>query len=309
MVSSVGGSAKPKANIPGRDYSRAAAMKKITSDFLPRFEYLRQAPDILYWLMGTWVAESGLRLLHPNRDGRSSSRHVEQPPKPGGIVWSYDNSNVIKNQYKRQDFSQQLRLNIQEGWCAHGISGTMGCYYVAGCDENLNEYRKHKEARDLIDLLQIEVQPGQSISETLFLVDNEDTWKKSIASGMIIMNAKYRSALLRNGGNTSASISASVMSYVGQHGYKDILGTSPLSRQVKLTSDTQLISILEAVGVSRSGETTVLAQSQLDSNKKDADAFLSTRVSQSSSSGPTTSTNSAGVSAPMPNCETTPKPT
>ena len=90
------------------------------------------------------------------------------------------------------------------------------------------------EAVERINALKLEVDPGQSISQTLFPVDDDVCRRRSIASGMIIFNFKYRQALKTNGPNRA--IQVALATFLGKLGTQDANGVTPEMRVRQLNA-------------------------------------------------------------------------
>lgn len=288
-----------KTSIPANTVADVAEIRDITASELDNFPYLKQCPDIMYWLMGTWGCESSWRLFANGNNSLHSPTDPYQHPN-SFINIDYHSSNIIRNLWNSVADGSPTRLNIKEGWYAHGISATMGAYFVRGTPTN-RQYRYYPESAKRIDALGIEVDPGQSISKTLFPIDTYSNRRKSIVSGMVILNMHFRAAL-KKFRDPNQAISSAIMTYVGVKGYRDILGTSPDDRRVKLTTDTKLISMLEAVKVVRSGQASTLSSTMIDENNKFAKSNNSTRVENNTASAATTNSGSDGKSETGPGC-------
>lgn len=313
-------SVKAKNQLPAKDAERVAEIRDITLNQLKAFPFLQQAPDIMYWLMATWGAESNWRLHFPRGNSFSSLHYTPSPPavestKGMGTVKStgtligngYQYSNVIQNLWNSSTVTVDIRNNIKEGWYPHGITACMGTYHVKGCPNNLGEWRYYPEALDRINSLGLEVDPGQSIFQTLFPNDDETCRTKSVASGMIIFNYKYRRALETTHKNDPVgALQVAVGNFLGKFGSRDNNGVSPEDRvrQLNATSGT-LVSMLQYVGIRRTGDNTELSPYLIDLSNKQAKAKGSTQVANNSAKPATTNGGSNGKSAKTPGCEVT----
>lgn len=311
-------SPKTKNYQPAKNTADVENMRDITKAELEFFPFLKAAPDIMYWLMATWGAESNWRLHFPKGNVFSSLHYTPSPParesvagmgtikSTGTLIGNgYQYSNVIQNVWNDPAVTAQTRENIKEGWYPHGITACMGTYHVKGCPNNIGEWRYYPEAVARINALGLEVDPGQSIFQTLFPVDDETCRRRSIASGMIIFNYKYRRALETNAkNNPSAAVQIAVGNFLGKFGTRDNNGISPEDRvrQLNATNGT-LVSILQYVGIRRTGDTTQLAKSLIDLSDKDAKDRSSVQVQNVPARPATTVAASNGKSSKTPGCE------
>jgi hypothetical protein len=315
------GSTTRKGSAPAKDYSNVETCRRITQELLNDFPFLKAAPDVMYWLMATWGAESNWRLMHKKKDGSLNSLH-HTPCKPGvestqgmGPMKStgtligngYQYSNVIQNLWNNPASTLEIRNNIKEGWYAHGISACMGTYHIRGCPNNLGEWRFYPEARAAIDKYGLEVDPGQSISQTLFPADNEECQRRSIASGMIIFNYKYRRALeTTNRNDPVGAMQKAVGAFLGKVGSKDPNGVGPEDRirQLNATNGDIVVS-LKQVGLVRTGDRSELPPYLVSMADKDAKDRAANKVENVPARPATTNGGSNGTSARKPGCEVT----
>lgn len=321
-TASAAGSPLVKRSIPGVDKTDVEQMKDITEELLSSFPYLKFAPDVMYWLMATWGAESRWR-LHFNHGTRSNpimtSLHYTAT-RPGvesvqgkGTIRStgtligngYQYSSVIQNLWNAGNVSPEVRNNIKEGWYPHGVSACMGTYHVRGCPNNKGEWRHYPEAVSVIESLGLEVNPGESIFQTLFPNDDLTCRRKSIASGMVIFNYKYRRALeTSNKGDTVGALQRAVGNFLGKFGTRDNNGISPEDRvrQLNATSGT-IVSSLKAVGLSRTGDTSILNEQAIDAYDRDLPSSGVNTVRNETPKAATTVASSNGQSKKMPGCD------
>jgi hypothetical protein len=317
-VSSARTSSKSKISLPSKDVSVVENMRDITKALLDDFPFLKAAPDIMYWLMATWGAESNWRLHFPRGGTYSSLHYTASAPamestKGAGTIKStgtligngYQYSNVIQNIWNDPATTVQMKNNIKEGWYPHGVSACMGTYHVRGCPNNLGEWRFYPEAVKVIESLGLEVNPGQSIFETLFPVDDETCRRRSIASGMIIFNFKYRQALEKtHRNNPTGALQVAVGNFLGKFGTRDNNGISPEDRVRQLNSTKgDLVSILQYVGIRRTGDKTELSADLIDMSNKQAKDRSATKVENTTARAATTNGGSNGTSAKTPGCD------
>lgn len=306
---------------PTKDFSRVENIRDLTKEQLEFFPFLKEAPDIMYWLMATWGAESGWNLFHPK--GRppnqvfNSLHYTATPPQREAILGlgpissrgtlignGYQYSDVIQNLWNDPTTSVQVRENIKEGWYPHGITACMGTYHVRGCYNNLGEWRFYPEAVERINALGLEVDPGQSISQTLFPVDDDVCRRRSIASGMIIFNFKYRQALKTNGPN--GAIQVALATFLGKLGTQDANGVTPEMRVRQLNArGGDIVSVLQAVNLRRSGETVELSRGLVSLDDRQASDRAATRVVNTPARPATTNSQANGQSAKTPGCSVT----
>lgn len=314
-----------KVQIPAADKSRVEKMRAITEDLLKTyFPILAKGPDAMYWLMATWGAESSWR-LHFNKGSRSSPvmtslHYTPSPPAresikdPGSVKSTgtltgngYQYSNVIQNLWNNPLTTTTIKENIKEGWYPHGISACMGSYHVRGCPNNTGEWRFYEESKKLLGSgILLEVDPGQSIFETLFKdADSEECWRRSIAAGINIFNYKYRRALEKtHRGNEAGAMQMAVGNFLGKFGSRDANGVSPEDRVRQLNqTGGNIVTMLQAVNLRRTGDNTTLAY-EIDTSNKEAKSSGSTQVSNTQTRVATTNGNSGGDSKKTPGCST-----
>lgn len=306
MASNVAGaktSSKTKTVVPSQDLSKIVEIRDITYAVLQQFPVLRSAPDVMYYLMATWGAESSWRLF---ANGTNSLHWTPSPPDKSSLTRAYQNSNVIRNVYDSTSVTPQQRKNVMEGWYPHGITATMGSYMVKGNPNNLIEWRSKPEAVEAINRYGLEVEPGISISQTLFPVDNVTCRTRSIASGIIIFNSKYCFGLKKFSGNASKAMQYAIMIYLGDPGKVDGNGVSPEARAADLNSPAGRATILAKIDIIKTGNTRVLTKNELlagDIYNKSAKDGGSTKVVNNAAGGPATNSNADGKSGKIPGCE------
>lgn len=285
---------------PARDYSEIAEIRDITKEELSHYPVLAAAQDSLYWLMATFGAESQWKLLH-GKGNNISSRHLTMvnPDKSSLIGRGYQYSAAIQSKYNDPLVTPQIRVNIQDGWYAHGITACMGCYHVKGTPNNVGEFRRHAEAVARISFWGLEVEPGQSITQTLFPANTKLARQKSIASGVIIFHSKYRTGLSIHRGNSALAMNFALGAYLGKQGARDANGTSPDDRRADLYSSQGRVNILQAIGLVRSGETTI-ASANIDLSQKSVNTGGATKVINNPSAYVATTNSSANGQPLLP---------
>lgn len=314
---------KTKSNFPAKRYDDVDNMRQITQDLLRGFPFLETGPDVMYWLMATWGAESNWRLhfprgntfssLHytPSRPSIESTKGMGNIKSTGTLIGNgYQYSNVIQNAWNDTLVTPEIRENIKEGWYPHGISACMGTYHVKGCPNNTGEWRYYPEAVSLIGGMKLEVNPGQSIFQELFPTDDEVCRTRSIAAGMIIFNYKYRRALeTTHRNNPVGAMQMAVGNFLGKFGSRDNNGISPEDRVRQLNATSgDLVSVLDYIGVRRRSDSTQLAELSpylLNLQSKDASSRSATKVQAVAAAPATTNGGSNGVSKKKPGCELT----
>jgi hypothetical protein len=313
-------SSKAKIYLPAKSVQDVENIRDITKDLLTAFSVLKNAPDVMYWLMATWGAESNWRLHFKRGNSFSSLHYTPSPPSvestagmgtiksTGTLIGNgYQYSNVIQNLWNNPTTTLQTKENIKEGWYPHGITACMGTYHVRGCPNNKGEWRHYPEAVSLIGSVPggLEVDPGQSIFLTLFAVDDEAARRRSIAAGMIIFNYKYRKALeTTHKNNPSGALQMAVGNFLGKFGTRDNNGITPEDRvrQLNATSGT-LVTMLQYVQIRRSGDATVLSPDLIDLSSRDAADKGSTQVVNNPTAYvAATNGGSNGTSAKTPGC-------
>lgn len=212
------------------------------------FPKLSQAPNILYVVMATLGFESGWRLLH-KRGSIISSMHYFYTGSTGGAAGEYRRSPLIQNLLRSPSVTPQIVDNINQGCVAHGLSATMGYYYVKGVPANKQRFGGY---RSLVDSLGMEVAPGESIT-ALFAANDDLAKKRSIASGLIIMETDY-SRFLSKGNSPSTAISKAIGSYLGAPGVADKNGSTPEMRINQVLGGKQGVTFaLQQAGISKDG--------------------------------------------------------
>lgn len=313
--------ANSKISVPSQDESRVRECAAITEELLAKFAFLKAGPDVMYWLMATWGAESGWKLYHnhgsrqnpvytslhytPSTPAQTSVAGAGPVKSTGTLIGNgYQYSPVIQNIWNDPNVSAQTRANIKEGWYPHGISACMGTYHVKGCPNNLGEWRYYKEAQDLIDSLKLEVDPGQSIFQTLFPTDDTTCRRKSIASGMIIFNFKYRQAL-QSGKSPSVAMQQAVGCFLGKFGTRDANGVSPEMRVAQLNATSGgIVDMLTYIKIVRTGDQTVLSPDLIDMASREAKDRGSNKVTNNPpKTVASTNGGSDGKSAKRPGCD------
>lgn len=234
------GTGKSKVNTTGSSNTHLQEISDITKALLSNyFPALKVVPDILYICMAIWYYESTWSLWHSHKDGTTDSRHITRVGEdyPKGYL-SYVNDPVIQNLIKG-NIDPQTKLNIDEGSWAHGLTGTMGAYFVAGTKHNLSCFGR-AEFRPLVTSLQLEVKPGQSIIGLFPYTSNagilEQLRTKSIASGLLVLDMHYKAHLRINNGDKAKAISGAIGSYLGKG--KDANGVTPEMRIAQVSSSS-----------------------------------------------------------------------
>ena len=224
----------------------------LTRDLIKdRFPYLDTAPDALFIAMAIWGLESGWKLWH-KKGNIIDSRHLT-PSYPGtspadknkGLIPGYRWSDPIASYMSRGDITPDEKVNVSHGFVPHGITACMGCYYVRGT-KTYNETFGRQQS--LVDELGMSVNPGESI--TALFPNNELGKKRSIASGLIILQEKYRGGM-RNFNNPSLAIEFAVGAYLGRG--KDANGMTPEQRIKDVKNSDTRLGALKANGITRTG--------------------------------------------------------
>lgn len=199
------------------------------------FALLQKAPNYLYIAMSIWGYESSFNLLHGKKGTTKTSRHLTVV-NPRSSSYSGAGTNITGKYFRSSNIQTILNnsgrtptevYNVEDGYYAHGLSACMGCYHVKNTPTG-DEFKQYSEHAALIAQEGLQVNPGESIS-ALF-TDDEAGWRKSIASGLIILDQKYRKALIKAGGNTAKAIQLAVGYYLGTPGVKDANGLTPEGR-------------------------------------------------------------------------------
>lgn len=304
-VASGKNSPKAKQQKPAPDLSKIEEIRNITYGLLQLFPVLKAGPDVMYYLMATWGAESGWKLLH-NKNNPSSRHWTPSPPDKSSITRVYQNSNVVKNVYNSPSVTPQIRTAVEDGWYPHGITATMGSYMVRGNPNNLQEWRARPEAIPVIEQFGLEVDAGVSITQTLFPVDNVTCRTRSIASGIIIFNSKYCAGLRKYSNNTTKAMQYALMAYLGSAGVADLNGVTPEIRAADLNSASGRSAILAQIDVVRTGSLTTLTDEQKKLSSiynKTAREGGSNQVANNTAAPATTDSGANGKSAKIPGCE------
>lgn len=245
-----------KQSKPSSNLDKLQKIRDITATAIKdHFKYLNTAPDILYIAMAIWGMESGWNLLHKKRDGSYDSAHLSpvDPNRSTLIGKGYYNADPILSFRNRAGLSAQEAKNIAEGFVAHGLSACMGCYHVIGTPNYNQAFAPYKS---IVDQYGLGVSPGQSI--TALFPDNDLGMTRSIVSGLIILQDKYRIGMKKFNNNPSQAIEAAVGYYVGKAGSRDINGYSPEDRQRDVMySPSGKLSVLAQIGVTRTGQSGV----------------------------------------------------
>lgn len=292
----------------------------ITRELLEYFPFLKAGPDVMYWLMATWGAESGWKLHHNHgtknnpvynslhftrtEPARYSTQGMGPVKSTGTLIGNgYQYSPVIQNLWNDPYVTVQTRENIKEGWYPHGITACMGTYHVRGCPNNLGEWRYYPEAVRAIDDFGLEVNPGESIFEKLFHTDDYECRRRSIASGMIIFNFKYRQAL-ENGKSTTTAMQRAIACFLGKAGTKDANGVTPEDRVRQLNSTKgSIMTMLDFIDIRRTGETTQLSKNLIDMSDRQSIDRSSKVVNNPPATVASTNGASDGKSQKRPGCE------
>jgi hypothetical protein len=298
-------SAKAKESQPAKDYSFVEDIYKMVKAEVAYYPFLSKGPDAIYWIMATFGAESNWQLLHGKAPNRSSRHLTVVDPRNSSLTRNgYQNSNVIQNLVKDPLVTAQIIKNIQDGWYAHGISACMGTYHVRGCPNNKGEWRSRPEAVARIEALGLEVDPGQSIVQTLFPADTADARLKSVASGIVIFNSKYRQGLERHNNDTAKAMRYALSAYLGAEGARDANNTSPDDRRRDLNSNQGRISILKYIGLVKTGDTSALTKGEIDLLNKEAKIKGATKVDNNPSAYVAkTDSGAGGKSSKLAGCE------
>lgn len=242
-------STKPKAVTTGYNVGKIQKIQSFVEELLRGyFPKLSKAPNALYVIMATIGFESGWELLH-KRGSQVSSMHGFYTGSTGGAAGDYRRGPLIQNLLRNPNVTSQTVENINQGCVAHGLSATMGYYYVKGVPANVQRFKGY---RPLVDSLGMEVAPGESIT-ALFAANDDLAKKRSLASGLIIMETDYE-RFLSKGNSPSAAISKAIGSYLGALGVKDKNGTTPEMRvEQVLGGKQQVTSLLQQAGISKDG--------------------------------------------------------
>lgn len=255
MASTAAQAGKAPANKqarPSPNYDKLQKIRDITASLLKEhFKQLINAPDILYISMAIWGMESGWNLWH-SKGGVKDSRHLSpvDPARSTLIGKGYYNSDPILSFRSRSNITAQEKINIAEGFVAHGLSACMGCYHVRGTPNFNSDFKRY---RDIVEGYGLAVNPGESI--TAIFPDNETGMTRSILAGLIILENKFRIGMANNRNNPSKAIEAAVGYYVGKAGARDVNGYSPEMRQRDVMyKPSDKLAALAQIGVVRTGQ-------------------------------------------------------
>ena len=242
-------STKTKAVSTGYNLQEVQKIRGFVEELLRGyFPKLSQAPNALYVIMATLGFESGWRLLH-KRGSQISSMHYFYTGSTGGAAGEYRRSPLIQNLLRSPTITPQIIDNINQGCVAHGLSATMGYYYVRGVPANKQRFGGY---RALVNSLGMEVAPGESIT-ALFAANDDTAKKRSIASGLIIMETDYV-RFLSKGNSPSTAISKAIGSYLGAPGVADKNGSTPEMRVNQVLGGKQGVTYaLQQAGISQNG--------------------------------------------------------
>lgn len=276
---------KAKVVVPSKQVLEIQTLADLTMNLIDLyFPLLKKAPDIRYVAMAIWGLESGWRVW-PN--GKNSRHYSATKPENSSLMGKgYYYSPVIQNLVLSNP-SAQVKEAIQDAFYPHGLTACMGCYHVAGTPNNLTDFRPHAK---VVSDLGLEVGPGESI--TALFPNTLEGKQRSIASGLIILNNKFKAGLAKYP-NSEAAIKYAVGAYVGKAGAKDVNGYTPEMRtdQVYATRSNRL-DLLAQAGIVRSGESgtyiskgeVTLASAQTTSNGSTVQNDQ-TRTAQAGASG------------------------
>lgn len=312
MVSTVtSSSGRTGSSSLGSSQAYRQQVAQMTQAELQYYPQLAQAPGALFALMITWIAESRIR-LYPL--GGDSAKHGKatipekfvlngQAGTSNGFIYSdYWNTPVIQNEWNNGNST--IRSNIEDGFWPWGISACMGAYMVAGCKANstFRAWAATTGTQNRIAALGLEVQPGQSINETLFPADTPANQLRSIAQGIIVMSGTYNALLKYHYPRLSPTeaLSHAVGSYVGPPGAVDVNGYG-YSQRVSALQNTEFVQMAAAVGVTNASN-----QVAVNLNNPGVSTNVVSVVNNPApGSAPTTNSNSNGVSAD--NCDASSK--
>lgn len=244
--------AKSKSSTPQATVDQAQYMAYLTSELIQsKFPALKANNSSLYVSVATWYFESGFKLLHKRGNATTSMHYLPSIPGVGaGAYKGYYADASIQNLLRSSSTTAQQKDNILQGLVAHGLSATMGYYYVAGTT-NSKALFSDSTYRDVANQLGFLVQPGQSITE-LFQADGELEKRRSIASGLCVLEAAYKRRLAANGGDKLVAIKLAAGDYLGTAGAKDLFGTSPANRTSQIESNSTM-SLLAQAGINADG--------------------------------------------------------
>ena len=190
-----------KQTKPAGNLDKLQKIRDLTATAInDHFKYLNTAPDILYIAMAIWGMESGWNIWHKKRNGDYDSAHLSpvDPARSTLIGKGYYNSDPILSFRNRANYSPQEAKNVAEGFVAHGLSACMGCYHVAGTPNSKEAFGPYKS---IVESYGLTVAPGQSI--TALFPDNELGMTRSILSGLIILEGKYKIGMNKYNNNPS----------------------------------------------------------------------------------------------------------
>jgi len=251
-------------------------VEQLISSYFPK---LAQAPNIIYVYMAILGFESGWKLLH-QRGLTLSSMHysfVKGSPQERGAVSTYLRSPIISNLLNSPSVTPTTIQNIYQGCVAHGLSATMGYYYVQGSPASVNRFGQYP---GLVSDLSLLVQPGQPIT-SLFQSGDDLAKKRSLASGLVILETDYSIYLKSYASNTA--LARAVGSYLGAAGVADKNGLTPEQRIVDVLGGSNSVTrSLSLAGISLDGSAFV-ANSQTSGSSSDSSNDQTRSASTSSS--------------------------
>lgn len=248
-----------KQTKPAGNLDELQQITQLTKDAIDQhFTLLKTAPDILYIAMAIWGMESGWKIWHKKGSGIMDSSHLSpvNPDKSTLIGPGYYKSDPIKSFVNRPNITPQEKINVQQGFVAHGLSACMGCYHVIGTPNYNSDFLPYKS---LVQSMGLAVNPGESI--TALFPNNELGKMRSIVAGLIILQNKYKIHINSKKSlgyqNPAKAIEMAVGSYVGKAGSRDINGYSPEDRQKDvLYTPSGKLGVLAQIGLTRTGTAT-----------------------------------------------------
>lgn len=237
-----------KTAAPSKDQSDIIYIRDVTASLLKDyFPILNGAPNILYICMATWGFESSFR-IHPN--GVNSIHSTATLPKDGNWMKAdYAADPIIRNILIRPNLDVTTKNNIEQGYHPHGLSACMGAYHVKGTKANRYMFGPNKAVASSLGL---EVEPGQSI--TSLFPASEVGIRRSIASGLIAYDQKYKTALSL-GFKGADAVAKAIAWYVGQVGIPDNNNFKPEQRVAQIggrpvsSKEASILSILSDIGL------------------------------------------------------------
>lgn len=254
------GNISTKVNTPANVDNKVQILSDITRDLIiGYFPRLQNIPNMLHTAMSVWYLESSWNMWFTHGDSITPDSRHPGSAENSDIIRSYKNDRLIQNFLKSPNLSPQVKDNIEEGYWAHGLTGTMGCYFVAGVAGTNKPNFGRSSVRGLVTALGLEVQPGQPITSLFPYTSSLDPTvleplrRKSIASGLISLDYHYGMEL-NNTSDPYTAMMRAVGSYVGGKGAADIYGTTGDKRIAQVDSTgTYWGRKLAEVGVFRDG--------------------------------------------------------